>query len=113
MSSELEGMFAVYVGMLAPDLAARMVAEYRFAPPRRWRFDFAWPAATGGVAVELHGGLWSSGAHVRPIGVQRDLQKHNAAVVLGWRLLYFSTDDLSNDPETCIDMVRQLLSRGN
>lgn len=110
MTSELEAAFAAYLRLLAPDLP-EPEAEYRFAPPRRWRFDFAYPACR--VAVELHGGLWSSGAHVRPIGVQRDLQKHNAAVVLGWRLLYFSTDDLSNDPETCIDMVRQLLSRGN
>lgn len=110
MTSELETAFESYIRFLAPDLPAP-VREYRFHPQRRWRFDFAYPACR--VAVELHGGLWSSGAHVRPIGVQRDLQKHNAAVVLGWRLLYFSTDDLSNDPETCIDMVRQLLSRGN
>lgn len=34
MSSELEGMFAVYVGMLAPDLAAGMVAQHPVGPGR-------------------------------------------------------------------------------
>jgi hypothetical protein len=30
------------------------IREYRFAPSRRWRFDFAWPAAM--LAVEVEGG---------------------------------------------------------
>lgn len=60
-------------------------AEYRFHPVRKWRFDRAFPAAK--VAVEVDGGVWTGGRHVRPVGYQRDLEKLNAAVSLGWRVL--------------------------
>jgi len=62
--------------------------EYRFAPPRRWRFDFAWPAAM--LAVEVEGGSWIYGRHVRGRGFEADCEKYNAAVLLGWRILRFT-----------------------
>jgi hypothetical protein len=33
--------------------------EYVFAPPRKWRFDFAWPDIK--LAVEINGGIWNNG----------------------------------------------------
>ena len=33
--------------------------EYRFAPPRRWREDFAWPQAR--LLIEIEGGLRKRG----------------------------------------------------
>ena len=63
--------------------------EYRFAPPRRWRFDFAWPAAM--LAVEVEGGSWIAGRHVRGRGFEADCEKYNAATLLGWRILRFTT----------------------
>ncbi len=59
--------------------------EYRFAPPRKWMFDFAWPARL--LAVEQEGGIWSGGRHIRPKGFLRDLEKYNTAALLGWKLL--------------------------
>lgn len=70
------------------DLAWRAVGgpplerEVTFAPPRRWRFDFAHRAAR--VAIELDGGAWIQGRHVRPIGFLRDLEKLNTAALRGW-----------------------------
>ncbi len=59
--------------------------ELRFAPHRRWRFDYAWPQQL--VALEIEGGTWVTGRHNRPLGFARDLDKYNAAALLGWRLL--------------------------
>lgn len=61
------------------------VAEHRFAPPRRWRFDLAWPERR--LAVEVDGGTWIGGRHVTGAGYERDAEKHNAAVLAGWRVL--------------------------
>lgn len=70
------------------------VSEYRFAPPRRWRFDFASPARM--LAIEVEGLTHAGGRHQRPAGYQADLRKYNAAVVAGWRLLRFSYRHLAD-----------------
>ncbi len=61
------------------------VAEHRFHPTRRWRFDYAWPDHR--VALEVEGGIWSGGRHTRGAGYLGDLEKYNAATLLGWRVL--------------------------
>ena len=61
--------------------------EVRFAPPRRWRFDLAWPARK--LAVEIDGGTWVRGRHSRGAGFAKDCEKLNAAAILGWRVLRF------------------------
>ena len=61
--------------------------EYRFAPPRRWRFDFAWPPIK--VAAEVEGGHYSGG-HKRYAAADSDCEKANAAVMAGWRVLRFT-----------------------
>ena len=64
--------------------------ELRFAPPRRWRFDFAWPDLM--VALEVDGGTWTRGRHSRPGGFEADCEKLNAAASLGWRVLRVTGD---------------------
>ena len=92
--SALEQTFETLL-RLAPEVPDAQ-REYLFALPRRWRFDFAWPEQK--VAVELPGGKWMRGRHQRPIGFQRDLEKANAAVLAGWRVLSYTGDDLSKRP---------------
>ena len=58
--------------------------EHRFAAPRRWRFDFAWPDVL--VAVEVEGGVWSQGRHQRAAGFVADCEKYESALRLGWRV---------------------------
>jgi hypothetical protein len=70
------------------------VAEYRFAPPRRWLFDFAWPAQK--VALEVEGGVWSKGRHTRPKGFLGDMEKYNAAAIDGWRLLRVTPEQIQS-----------------
>lgn len=105
-----------------PELPAPL-AQYRFAPPRKWRFDFAWLARK--LAVEIDGGtrgrpvvchrcgtpvrarkangnlgriIMQGGRHNNPSGYATDREKHNAAVVLGWRVLTATTEMLNSDP---------------
>jgi very-short-patch-repair endonuclease len=59
--------------------------QFRFHPTRRWRFDFAWPKEM--VAVEVQGGTWSGGRHVRGAGFELDRHKINSASILGWMVL--------------------------
>ena len=63
-------------------------AQYRFSA-RRFRFDFAWPAQK--LAVECDGGTWTGGRHTSGAGYERDCEKLNLAVTLGWRVLRFTT----------------------
>jgi len=60
--------------------------EHLFASPRRWRFDYAWPALR--VALEIDGAVWTQGRHTRGSGRLADMEKFNAAATLGWRVLY-------------------------
>ena len=59
--------------------------ELRFAPPRRWRFDLAWPDRM--VAVEVEGGTWTNGRHVRGSGFEKDAEKYSEAAIRGWKVI--------------------------
>ncbi len=69
--------------------------EYRFAPPRRWRFDFAWPDWR--LAIEVDGGAWVQGRHTRGGGFRKDMEKNNAAMLLHWRVLHYMPDQLQKN----------------
>ena len=84
MHSHLETTFSVYCQLLK---LPEPHAQYRFDPIRRWRFDFAWPDHR--LAVEIDGGVYTGGRHVRGSGYTRDCEKLNAAVLAGWRVLRF------------------------
>ena len=77
------------------------VAEYQFAPPRRWRFDYAWPDSR--VAVEFDGGQWVAhgGRHNR----DTDREKLNHAAALGWRVLRFSNQQWEASPVDCVALI--------
>ena len=61
--------------------------EVRFAPPRRWRFDFV--IGNAPFAVEVDGGSWSGG-HRRGAEADRECDKLNAAALSGWMVLHFT-----------------------
>ncbi len=82
--------------------------EYRFHPPRRWRFDLAWPSHR--VAVEYEGGTWTRGRHTRPAGYSADCEKYNAAVMAGWHVLRYTAEQWRKAPGTVVDEVLELLA---
>lgn len=66
--------------------------EYRFHDSRLWRFDYAFPAWN--LAIEVDGGLFVRGAHVRGARILKTHEKLNAAAAMGWRILYTTPDRL-------------------
>lgn len=67
----------------------RATAEYRFDPSRLWRLDFAWPELK--VGIEVEGGSWTGGRHVRGQGFEADCDKYNEAAIRGWLVLRVTT----------------------
>lgn len=78
--------------------------EHRFHPERMWRFDFAWPDQK--IAAECEGGTWVNGRHTRGSGFEKDLEKYNAAALLGWIVLRFSSGAVKSG--AAIDSLRQI-----
>ena len=77
------------------ELGLRFETEYRFAPPRKWRFDYACCVGTNiPLAIEIHGGVFISGHHTRGQGFEDDREKMNHAQVLGWDVLEFTTNQV-------------------
>ena len=78
-----EETLAFLIGQWVPD--DQPVREFRFAPPRRWRFDFAWP--TKKVALEVEGlAFHYGGRHQRVDGFCNDAEKYESALSDGWRV---------------------------
>lgn len=74
---------------------------------RAWRFDFAWPDLM--LACEVEGGTWAGGRHTRGAGFQADTEKHNAAVLLGWRVLRVTGQDVNDG--TAIELIERALGQ--
>ena len=83
------------------------VLEHRFHPERKWRFDFSWPEYK--VALEVEGGCWSGGRHSRGAGMRADMEKYNAANVLGWNILRVMPQDVAM-LET-VNMIKACIAR--
>lgn len=80
--------------------------EFRFAPPRRWRFDFAIPQHR--LAIEVEGGVWGKKSrHTTATGYTADLNKYNNAIFHDWRVLRYTTDMVRSGQ--AIDEIGRLL----
>lgn len=71
--------------MCAANLLPEPMIEYQFHKSRKWRFDFCWWG--DGIALEVEGGIWTKGAHVRGKHFLSDMEKYNEAAILGWKVL--------------------------
>jgi hypothetical protein len=104
--------YAAFPGICEAYGLPRPVTEHRFDSSRRWRFDFAWPAAK--LALEVEGGVWTEGRHTRGSGFTADIEKYNAATVQGWRVLRCVPADI-DEPESVsaalLDTIRRALAR--
>ncbi len=92
-------LFCVAHGLPRPD------REYVFAPPRKFRAD--WAFVPQRVLVEVNGQIWKLGGHSSGTGLLRDYEKLNLAQVEGWRYLVFTPDQLCS--EIAIETLKQVL----
>ncbi len=101
--SELEELLALQIRALGIEAPQR---EYPFAPPRRWRFDFAWPDIK--LAAEVEGGIHSRGRHVRASGFAADAEKYNHAALQWWTVLRFTSQSVRSGH--AVSMIRTALA---
>jgi hypothetical protein len=61
-------------------------SEITFAPPRRWRFDWAYQDRR--IAIEYQGGNYTGkGGHNTVKGLKNDYEKFSEAAIRGWMLI--------------------------
>ena len=71
--------------------------EFIFHPDRDWRFDFMIPHPylvrnmEDAILIDIQGGIWSGGAHVRGKGYTNDIEKMNAATSMGYQVYWFTS----------------------
>jgi hypothetical protein len=96
LTSEEQGPVSMTLPLLTQILSVglpRPVAEHEFCPGRKWRFDYAFIDAR--LGVEVDGGTRKGGRHNRHQGYSDDCEKLNNAVLLGWRCLRFTTEQVA------------------
>ena len=67
--------------------------EQRFHATRKWKFDYLIGEK---LAVEVDGAVWTRGRHSRGAGMEADNEKFNEALILGYRVLRFSTGQVKS-----------------
>lgn len=86
---------ALFLAALADQGLPKPVREFRFAPNRKFRADFAWPAWL--LLCEMEGGVFTRQAHGSITGLLRDIEKYNLAATLGYRVIRCVPKDLTSD----------------
>jgi hypothetical protein len=81
----------IFLAALAQAGIPAPVAEFRFHPIRKWRFDFCWPDQR--LALEIQGGVFCNGRHSRGAAMIKEWEKLNTAAGMGYRLLYCQPSD--------------------
>ncbi len=86
--------------------------EVRFAPPRKWRFDFllkeplTYPPLR--IAIEVDGGTARGASrHSFGKGYEKDTEKQNTAAVMGFYVLIFTTRQVVSGE--AIKFLREML----
>ena len=75
-------------------LKIKFEQEFYFHPERKWRADFH--LIDKKILVEVEGGIWSGGRHTRGKGYLGDMEKYNAATIMGFQVIRFSTDQVKS-----------------
>jgi very-short-patch-repair endonuclease len=96
-----------FIGLVRIHKLPKPESQYKFHPERGWKSDFAYPSHR--LLIEIEGGIWrrGGGAHSHPSNILRDIEKYNAAALLGFYVLRFSDREIKD--QSCIETVRNFL----
>lgn len=96
----------LFIISINQELGITVVPEHQFHDERRWRFDYA--ILDQKIAIEVEGGVWTNGRHTRGKGYLNDMEKYNAAVTLGWRLIRVTPEQLNK--RYTINQIKKLIN---
>ncbi len=92
--SHLEQQFADLWLNLYPHIDLH--SEYRFSPPRRYRWDFCHLESK--VAIEIQGGVWmGKSGHSGGTGLVKDYEKLCLAAASGWRVFLLAESMITDE----------------
>jgi hypothetical protein len=88
------------------------IPEYLFNTDRRWRLDFFWPVIglepLRGLALEIQGGIFSGGRHVRGAAMLGEFEKIAASVSSGIPVVFCTPQQVQDG--SAFAMVRGILT---
>ena len=94
------------------------VREYMAIPGRKFRFDFAYPDKK--LLIEVQGAIWKGGegGHSSGVGLSRDYEKNNLAILNGWKVMYFTGNTIRGGEavaqiEEAVKSKPRLITRDN
>ena len=102
--SKLEQAFDTYARSLA---LPKTEKQFKFSETRRYKIDRAYPDVL--LGIELDGGVYSGGHHVRGKGYESNREKDNLAIELGWVVLHYTTNQLRSNPVGVIGQIKRVL----
>lgn len=79
--------------------------EFVFAPPKKYRADFAYPEQN--LLIEVEGGIYGRGGHSSPAGITRDVEKYNLATLTGYRVIRCTSEQVTSGQ--CVLWIREAL----
>ena len=90
-------------------------AQYRFAPPRKWKADFAlwdFPAnrrhnIEADILIEVDGATWTMGRHNHPTSIAKEYERTAAAAINGYRMIRCTTEQVNDG--TCLLWIKAAL----
>jgi hypothetical protein len=97
----------IFLAALAQAGIPAPVAEYKFHPVRRWRFDFCWLEQK--VYLEINGGIFILGRHSRGPALLKEWEKIAAATAMGFRPLFCQPSDCAK--AATIDAIKAALDQ--
>lgn len=88
--AEMNKIQKLYYLNLLNEIVPGWEMEYKFHPKRQWRADYCNQELQ--ILVEIEGGVFIGGGHVRGAMYIKNCEKYNAASMLGWVVLRYALD---------------------